>query len=70
MSKKVREWRTIINNRACINGSVLAGTFVQACNFNTPPQAARSPNSEAKFFAFALASGLVSVSTSMSSVGQ
>ena len=35
MSKKAREWRTIINNRACINGSVLAGTFVQACNFNS-----------------------------------
>ena len=70
MSMKAQQWQTIISNGACINRSVLVGTFVQACNFNTPPQAARSPNSEAKFFTFALASGLVSVSVSMSSVGQ
>ena len=35
MSKNAQEWQTIRSNEACTNGSMVVGTFTQACNFNT-----------------------------------
>ena len=35
MSKNVWEWWTIMSNRVCTSGSMVVGTFAQACNLNS-----------------------------------